>query len=90
MLLCTVNMYPKSCFSKCFKLLSAHGDNDMYSKGISYVRVIWVQNTSLTNDSVSDDRDAHSHVHYQYGPSAVTSEAGEKDSKRPTYGGASD
>lgn len=34
MLLCTVNMYPKSCFSKCFKLLSAHGDNDMYSNSL--------------------------------------------------------
>lgn len=39
---------------------------------------------------VSDDCDANSHVHHQYGSSAVTPEAGEKDSKTPTYGGASD
>lgn len=39
---------------------------------------------------VSDDCDANSHVHHQYGSSAVTSEAGEKDSKTLTYGGACD
>lgn len=50
-LLCMANKYPKSCFSKHCKLPSAHGDNVMYSKGIPYVWVTRVQNTSLTNDS---------------------------------------